>query len=130
MKIGMDEDYVYHVSVVQELLPMDLEKRVRYCVWFQRLIGEHPGILDITWCTDEANTRVWAEDPPYEIHTKPLHSEKIGVWCALSRRWIIGPIFFDETVTTEVCLNIFRECVNQLTDDELTVGYFQQDGAT
>jgi hypothetical protein len=29
----------YHVSVVQELLPTDLEKRVRYCLWFQRLVG-------------------------------------------------------------------------------------------
>jgi hypothetical protein len=23
----------------------------------------------------------------------PLHSEKVGVWCALSPLWIIGPIF-------------------------------------
>jgi hypothetical protein len=29
-----------------------------------------------------------------------------------------------------VCLQIFNEFVNQLTDDELTTGYYQQDGAT
>ena len=34
-----------------------------------------------------------------------------------------------QTVTTEVYLNIFSEFVNQLTDDELTEGYFQQVGA-
>ncbi|PNF42390.1 hypothetical protein B7P43_G02549, partial [Cryptotermes secundus] len=33
-------------------------------------------------------------------------------------------------VTTEAYLNIFNEFVNQLTDDELTESYFQQDGAT
>ena len=31
---------------------------------------------------------------------------------------------------TEVYLQILNECVNQLTDDELTTGYYQQDGAT
>jgi len=30
----------------------------------------------------------------------------------------------------EVYLQIFNEFVNQLTDDELTTGYYQQDGAT
>ena len=29
-----------------------------------------------------------------------------------------------------VYLQIFNESVNQLPDDELTVGYYQQDGAT
>jgi hypothetical protein len=131
----------YRVCVVQELLPMDLEKRVQYCLWFQHLIGEHPGILDITWFTNEAwfhlsgyiysqNTRVWAEENPHEIHTVPLHLEKIDVWCALSRRRIISPIFFHQAVTMEVYLTIFSEFVNQLTDEELTVGYFQQDGTT
>ena len=31
---------------------------------------------------------------------------------------------------TEVYLQIFNEFVSQLTDDELTTGYYQQDGAT
>jgi hypothetical protein len=31
---------------------------------------------------------------------------------------------------TEVYLQIFNELVNQLTDDELTTGYYQQDDAT
>jgi hypothetical protein len=131
----------YRVSIVQESLPTDLEKLVRHCLWFQRLVWEHPGIFDITWITDEAwfhlsgyinsqNTRVWAEENPYEIHTEPLHSEKIGVWCALFRRRNIGPKFFHQIVTTEVFLNLFSEFVNQLIDNELTEGYFQQDGAT
>jgi hypothetical protein len=31
---------------------------------------------------------------------------------------------------TEVYLQIFNEFVNQLKDDELTTGYYQQDGVT
>jgi hypothetical protein len=97
--------------------------------------------VDIIWFTDEArfylsgyinsqNTRVWAEENPQEIHAEPLRSEKTEVWCALSRRRIIGPVFFDQIVTTEVYLNIISEFVKQLTDDELTDGYFQQDDTT
>jgi hypothetical protein len=52
------------------------------------------------------------------------------VLCALSRRRNVGPTLFHQIVTTEVYLNIFSDSVNQLTDDDLRDGYFQQDGAT
>jgi len=67
------------------------------------------------------------ESSPNEV---PLHSEKIGVWCGLSRRRIIGPIFFDATITTAAYMEILNIYVNQLDDEELSIGYFQQDGAT
>ena len=55
---------------------------------------------------------------------------QIGVWCGMSRRRIIGPIFFDATVTKAAYMEIFNTFVNQLDDEELSIGYFQQDGAT
>jgi len=61
---------------------------------------------------------------------EPLHPEKTGVWCGMSRRRIIGPIFFDATVTTAAYMEIFNAFVNQLDDEELPIGYFQQDVAT
>ena len=65
------------------------------------------------------------------MHEKPLHSQKFGVWCGVSRRRIIGPIFFfEQTVNTVVYLQIFNKFVNQLADDELNTGYYQQNGAT
>ena len=48
----------------------------------------------------------------------------------MSRRRIIGPIFFDATITTAAYLEIFNTFVNQLDDEELSTGYFQQDAAT
>jgi len=39
-------------------------------------------------------------------------------------------IFFHETLNTARYLEIFNEFVDQLNDDELRNGYFQQDGAT
>jgi len=67
---------------------------------------------------------------PNAIHEELFHSEKIGVWCAMSRRRIIGPIFFDATITTAAYMETINTFVNQLDDEELSIEYFQQDGAT
>jgi len=48
----------------------------------------------------------------------------------MSRRRIIGPNFFDATITTAAYMEIINTFVNQLDDEELSTGYFQQDGAT
>ena len=62
----------YRVTCVQELQPTDNAKRMQFFVWFQNFINQNPGILDLTWFTDEAwfhlsgyinsqNTRIRAE---------------------------------------------------------------------
>jgi hypothetical protein len=56
--------------------------------------------------------------------------KKIGVWCAVLGTSIIGPIFFDRTVNTQVYMNIFEEFCAQLTEEERQSFFFQQDGAT
>jgi len=66
---------------------------------------------------------------PNAIHEEPLHSEKTGFWCGMSQQHIIGPIIFGAPITTAAYMEIFNTFVNQL-DDELSIGYFQQDGAT
>ena len=75
------------------------------------------------------NSHIWASENPNAIHEEPPHSEKIGVWCGMSRQRIIGPIVFDATITIAY-MEIFNTFVNQLDDKELSIGYFQQDGAT
>jgi len=97
--------------------------------------------LDYTWFSDEAwfhlsgyvnskNSRVWASENPNAIHEEPPHSEKIGICCGVSQQCIIGPIFFDATITTAAYMEIFSTFVNQFDDEELSIRYFQQDGAT
>ena len=48
----------------------------------------------------------------------------------MSWRHIIGPIFIDANITTATYMEIFNTFVNQLDNEEPSVGYFQQDGAT
>jgi hypothetical protein len=75
------------------------------------------------------NTRLWGSENPHALFEEPLHSQKVAVFCALSQRhydvkeskylasllttnWqreralsqrrIIGTMFFDTTVTSQV----------------------------
>jgi hypothetical protein len=133
--------YPYKVQVYQELLPPHYNQRVAYCNWFNNFINNDE-TLDLTFYSDEAwfhltgfiisqTMRMWSADNPHFFRETPLHPLKIGVWIGMSRRRLIGPIFFEDSVTAERYRNnILDVFINQLHDDELTHGYFQQDGAT
>ena len=74
---------------------------------------------------------MWSSENPHKFVEKPLHSIKVGVWCAMSRRRIIGPIFFTQTITAErYCNELFCSFVDELSEEEKLTAYFQQDGAT
>jgi hypothetical protein len=131
----------YKVSVVQELLPLDFGKRVQYCNWFNENLNDDD-ILDLTFFSDEAwfhlsgyvnsqNYRSWNTENPNILRETTLHPIKLGVWVAMSRRRIIGPYFFRENVTGQVYRQqILLPFFEELHDDEIHHGYFQQDGAT
>ena len=76
------------------------------------------------------NTRYWSSENLYVIHETSLHDLKIGVWCAVSGTKIVGPIFFESTVNTDVYLYILRQFNDQLTPQDKMQFFFQQDGAT
>ena len=50
------------------------------------------------------NSQMWSSENPHKFVEKPLYSIKVGVWCAMLRRRIIGPIFFTQTITAEIDL--------------------------
>jgi hypothetical protein len=104
-------------------------------------VERNPGILTMAWFTYEARfhlsgyvksqiTRIWASENPHAFSETPLHPQKVGVWCAISAERVIGPIFFERTVNSDVYKDIFMTYLEQLDDTALTKGYFQQDGAT
>lgn len=131
----------YKISVLQQLLPPDFQRREQYCHWFNENLNNN-NILDKTFFSDEAwfhlsgyvnsqNRRIWSAENPHVFIESPLHPQKVGVWVAMSRRRIIGPIFFDGRINA----NNYRQTIlepflNELHDDELQNGLFQQDGAT
>ena len=84
------------------------------------------------------NYRVLGTEKPDYWREKPLHDDKVTVWCALSSVGVIGPFFFEsEGETTSVnstrYLDMLRnEFLPSLRKQRVNMGrvWFQQDGAT
>jgi hypothetical protein len=131
------------MSVVHQLKDRDHQSRADYCTWFQNfLVEEGEEILDVTFFTDEVrshpseyvnsqNTRLWSSENPHEFKEMALHDLKVGVWCAISRMGIIGPIFFNDTINAErYRTDILEPFLGHLTERQIEEVWFQQDGAT
>jgi hypothetical protein len=74
------------------------------------------------------------------IHEKPLHPERVTVWCAIWSTDVIGPYFFEDevgralTVTGDryraVITTFLAPAVERMTMNQERSLWFQQDGAT
>lgn len=130
----------YKISVMQELLATDYTKRVRYCRWLLNFVNENgQDVFDRVYFSDEAwfhlsgyvnsqNNRYWSSENPNQFEETSLHPQKIGVWCAMSRKKIIGPIFFSGTINSAAYQEIITQFISLLDADERHI-WFQQDGA-
>jgi hypothetical protein len=64
-------------------------------------------------------------------HKVLLLPVKVGVWCAVSARRIVGPVFFNETINCERYVQvILRQFFPELKEKERICGWFRQDSAT
>jgi hypothetical protein len=56
---------------------------------------------------------------------------KVGVWCAVSARRIVEPVFFKRTINFERYVQVvLRQFFTVLTEEGKLYGWFQQDSAT
>ena len=87
---------------------------------------------------NKQNCRYWSPDNPHNIHQRPLHSDRVTVWCAVAPFGIIGPYFFEENGVTvtfysaryiEMITNFLRPELRRRRINCANV-WFQQDGAT
>ena len=64
-------------------------------------------MLDRVYFSDEAwfhldeyvnsqDSPIWSNENPHTFHERALHARKIGVWCAISRRRVIEPLFLTQ----------------------------------
>jgi len=123
-----------------ELIPGDNAKRVNYCQWLKNPIRGKIGVLDQVFFTGEAwfhlsgyvnsqNYRTWRTENPHNYTESPLLPQKIGVWCAISRRRIIGPLFFETSINAEAYQELIQQFIALLQVDERNC-WFKQDSAT
>jgi hypothetical protein len=82
----------------------DAACRVHFCSWFLQSVVEGEMDPQLIFFSDETrfhlqgyintqNNRYWSSQNPHRTHVL-LHPVKVGVWCAVSARRIVGPVFF------------------------------------
>jgi hypothetical protein len=113
--------------VIQELQQTDF---IRTFAFAERILevlrdGAH---FHLTGSVNEQSIRYWSANNPQEVHQRPLHCERVNVWCGMAR-------FGGRTVTVnsqcymkilhKFLLPELRRC-----HIDLNTVWFQQDGAT
>jgi hypothetical protein len=99
----------YKTTIIHSLQPRDSASMVCFCSWFLQSVVEGEIDLQLTLFSDEAwfhlqgyintqNNCYWSSQNPHLTHDTPLHPVKIGVWCALSARRIVGPVVFNSAL--------------------------------
>jgi transposase len=132
--------FPYKVTCVHELLAPDFEHRLFFCDWLIEVTDHDPNFLDNCFFSDESwfhlngyvnsqNMRLWSGENLHPTIQKTLHSQKLGVWAAMSAKRIVV-VFFDTTVNGEVYRGFIDQFVGTMTEDEILSAWFQQDGAT
>lgn len=133
----------YKLQHVQQLTEDDPDRRMEMCSWFMDRLDEgHEFLSDILF-SDEAmftmngqvnrhNCRYYAQENPHWMEQdKHQGGSSVMVWCGIWRNFVIGPFFFDSTVTGESYLDMLKgSMIPQL--ESLGLGlpaWFQQDGA-
>lgn len=133
----------YKMMLVQQLNANDWASRKDACEIMLENVHQDAIILSsdeahfhLSGFVNKQNYRYWAPNNPREIFEKPLHSQYVTVWCAVSKFGIIGPYFFEElnrrvTVTSHRYVNMLNEfLLPKLNDFQGHEIWFQQDGAT
>ena len=132
----------YIPKLVHALNDDDPDRRVQYCEWYLERCNEDAHFsTKIVW-SDEAtfklngsinrhNCTYWGPENPHVMVDHHVNLPGITVWCGLSSRGLIGPFFFDATMTGPVYLNLLQQSVmpSIREDFEQEEFYFQQDGA-
>jgi hypothetical protein len=108
----------------------DSAGRVRFCSWFLQSVVKGENDPQLTFFSDEAwfhmqgyintqNNCYWSSQNSHLTHEAPLHLVKVGVWCALSARRVMGPVFFNETINCERYIwVIFGHFYSELTEED------------
>ena len=132
----------YHPQVVQALNRDDYSKRLSFANWGLEKLEGSPRLIEFLLFSDEAifhleggvnkrNATHWATENPNWTIEKSLNSPKVMVWGAFGYPGIIGPFFFDGTVTAESYLAMITEdflpAFKNLPDSDQIL--FMQDGA-
>ncbi len=134
---------VYQPHLLQELNEDDFDHRTQFCKRFIIQVEANPTFAGAIIWSDEAtfklngsvnrhNCMYYDSKNPNIVLTEELNAPGVCVWAGISSYTIIGPYFFDSTVTGPVYLEMLREVKIELKNTPIFQGrriIWQQDGA-
>ncbi len=136
----------FHIHLHQALRPGDHCQQVDFCNWILNAIDDQRDFLKhILWIDDSQFTRdgivniqnahYWSPVNPHwmrEIaHQVRWH---INVWCGIINTTVVGPVFYEGTITAQSYLQLLTIDVDDFIDDAIPLQalprlWLQQDGA-
>ncbi|KAJ8955911.1 hypothetical protein NQ318_005459 [Aromia moschata] len=116
----------FKFQLVQELNEDDPDRRLQFCETMMNLCQTNPNLHQQILFSGEAkfclngtvnrqNCRHWSRTTPHwiiEAHTQ--HLQKLNVWTGIVANRIIGPSFFEETLTGERYLEFLQNDLKNL----------------
>ena len=96
-----------------------------------RLVFSDEATFHLTGKVNKHNTRIWESKHPHTTLEHVRDSPKVNVFCAISKKRVCGPFFFEGTiVNSEAYLDMLHNWLMELLFDGEQVDFiFQQDGA-
>lgn len=132
----------YRLQLVQALRRGDKTRRLEFATTILQTLDTDEHFCSRINFSDEAtfhlsgkvnrhNVRIWGLENPHATLEHERDSPKVNVFCALSRRKLYGPFFFEgNTVTGASYLQMLQDWLfPQLQEDKQEDFIFQQDGA-
>lgn len=135
----------YHLQKVHALLPTDFEKRVQFCRWALQVSAQIPDFFNKVLFTDECS---FSNVSPFNMHNVHYYADinphitrvvnrqnrwSINVWGGILGPYIIGPYFFQGTLTGATYLRFLEETLFGLLEEiPLDIRHnmwYQHDGA-
>jgi len=100
----------------------DTDRRLEYCEWFESMMRDGEAFAGKVVWSDEAqfkqsgtvnrhNCVYWSSENLHIHLEKHINLPGLTVWCVLSSRGLIGPFFFEGTVTGALYLNMLQTSI-------------------
>ena len=134
----------YIPRLVHGLLEDDPDRRIQFCEimlnemrvhdeeLFSKIIWSDEATFKLTGHVNRHNCTYWYTENHRIVFEKQLNQPGVTVWGGISCHGVIGPWFFDGTVTGEKYLEMLATYVIpglQMNYDNFNLLYFQHDGA-
>ena len=100
----------------------DTDRRLEYCEWFESKMRDDEAFAGKVVWSDEPQFKLngtvnrhncvyWSSENPHIHLEKHVNLPGVTVWCGLSSRGLIGPFFFEGTVTSALYLDMLQTSI-------------------